>query len=89
MRPLLLVIVWLLIMELAQAGERIACSTEPSNDSKEWHYRTKVPGYAPGIRDDRCWYIGAAMKPREELYWTPWALEQRWHGAKDGWEHKE
>jgi hypothetical protein len=58
------------LFDLAQAGEIITCSAEPGvNDGKEWHYRTKVPDYASGIRDDKCWYIGERMKPRNELRW--------------------
>ncbi len=80
-----------MLVNVARSGERVACKAEPDTNG-EWHYRTKIPGYAVGIRDDRCWYIGKSMKPRDELYWAqtparPWELERRWLG--EGWEHKE
>lgn len=49
------------------AGERLQCFAEPLG--KDWHYRTKVPGFKGDVRGDRCWYNGPRMKPREELYW--------------------
>jgi len=63
--PLLLV----LIIE-AHGVERIACEAQPRDDGREWHYRTKVPGYSGDVRGDRCWYVGERMKPRDELRWS-------------------
>lgn len=53
--------------KIARAGERLECFAEPLG--KDWHYRTKVPGFAGDVRGDRCWYDGPSMKPRSELYW--------------------
>jgi hypothetical protein len=97
------VLMWVILLShTAHGGERLQCSAQPTDESG-WHYRTKVPGYSGDVRDDRCWYIGPAMKPRNELYWpsspqpmtitdpmrAPWELEHRWRGATPGWEHKE
>jgi hypothetical protein len=51
----------------ASAGERVQCFAERLG--KDWHYRTKVPGFKGDVRGDRCWYNGPPMKPRDELYW--------------------
>ena len=59
--------VYMLVVTGACAGERMQCFAEPLG--KDWHYRTKVPGFAGDVRDDRCWYEGPPMKPLEELYW--------------------
>jgi len=80
----------------AGAGEVMQCAAVPGG--KDWHYRTKIPGYVGDVKDDRCWYNGPRMKPRGELFWPsasnptpinvgepmrpPWELEQRWHGDK-------
>jgi hypothetical protein len=89
------------LITAAYGGERMACQVAPNDPVSSWHYRTKIPGYAPGIRDDKCWYIGKPMKPREELFWAtepmreidpirlPWEQEGRWRGAAPGWDHKE
>jgi hypothetical protein len=64
--------VLLLQMLIGQAfgGERMSCEVQPvRGDGREWHYRTKIPGYAGDVRDDKCWYPGERMKPRGELYW--------------------
>jgi hypothetical protein len=66
---------WLVLIELAKADERTRCSAEPNwSDGQAWHYRTKIPGYAAGVRDDKCWYVGESMKPRSELYWEQSAV---------------
>jgi len=82
------------IVRYAHGGEKQLCHLEPSNPS--WSYRTKVDG-----RSDKCWYEGAKMKPRRELYWAEspgvapiddsvWQLHDRWRGSTGGgWDHKE
>ena len=92
----LLVCLFMLLLDVAGAGEKQLCQLEPGANG-EWHYRTKVDGKAW-----RCYYQGARMKPRDELYWAeapkapsmietddkpetmraPWELEQRWRGDK-------
>jgi len=87
-----------------RGGERVACEAKPAVGDG-WHYRTKIPGYGVGIRDDKCWYVGPSMKARDELYWPPTAdppkptandlpkplseFENRWRGATEGWDQKE
>lgn len=83
----------------ARGGERVACEAKPGAGDG-WHYRTKIPGYGVGIRDDKCWYVGPSMKARDELYWTdpkPAAVsvqplsefENRWRGMIGGGDQKE
>lgn len=68
----------------AHGGERMICQLGSKGDG--WHYRTRVGG-----RVERCWYLGARMKPRSELYWAEvpavapgdepaWHLIERWKG---------
>ena len=95
-----LFLVWL--WQFAHAGERLQCFAQPQG--RDWHYRTRVPGFNGDVKDDRCWYPGERMKPREELFWPspepiklpdnvgdmqpPWQMEERWVDPK-GWTHKE
>ena len=69
---IVLVVAILILVDslMAHGGERVRCNVRPDNSSDDWHYRTKIPGYSHGSQDDKCWYIGERMKPREELYWS-------------------
>ena len=87
----------LILFAVSARGGSLPCAASPGG--RDWHYRTKVPGYAGDVHDDKCWYDGPRMKPREELYWPapdvvpmvvdrlPWEMENRWQGS--GWDHKE
>jgi len=67
---MLAVLLLLVLIGQAFGGERMSCEVQPvRGDGREWHYRTKIPGYAGDVRDDKCWYPGERMKPRGELYW--------------------
>lgn len=55
------------LVRYARSGERLPCFAEPQG--RDWHYRTKVPGFNGDVRGDRCWFNGPSMKPRDELYW--------------------
>jgi hypothetical protein len=66
----LVALLLLLLIGQAFGSERMSCKVQPvRGDGREWHYRTKIPGYAGDVRDDKCWYPGERMKPRGELYW--------------------
>jgi len=68
--PCLVALLLLLLIGQAFGSERMSCKVQPvRGDGREWHYRTKIPGYAGDVRDDKCWYPGERMKPRGELYW--------------------
>jgi hypothetical protein len=52
------------------AGEIVDCAAAYLPGERDsWSYRTKIPGYGPGSRNDKCWYEGPPMKPRNELRW--------------------
>lgn len=48
-----------------RAADRLECEFQPvQGDGQAWHYRTRVDG-----KEERCFYVGARMRPRELLYW--------------------
>jgi hypothetical protein len=67
----------------------IICHLTYPGDTRpqDWAYRT--------IDGKKCWYQGPRMLPKDRLQWQAppmeptWNLDGRYHGAKDGWEHKE
>jgi hypothetical protein len=89
------------IARFARGGELVQCAVKRGDPALEWHYRTKIPGYDSGTKDDKCWYVGKRMKPRDELFWSesviimvpeiePTLFEHRFRGeAPEGWDAKE
>jgi hypothetical protein len=60
----------LLAPATALCAERLACEARvPDEDRTQWSWRTKVQG--GDYPEQRCWYRGPRMKPRDELYWPP------------------